>query len=417
MRTPVLLVAMMAACAGPAAAGGIAVGEEFVVAAEGPGKAARGTPHLAGGQGTYLAVWREGWHGKGGGARVFAARISRGGKVLDTRGVEVGACDRGVQVHPRVAFGGGVFLVVWQDFRNGNDHDILAARVSRLSGKVLDARPIAVATGPRSQVLPDVASDGKRFLVAWQGIKKGTTSFEGYAAPVGADGVVGAAVATGATPQPRLAWNGEKYLVAYGMGHTEAAILNADGTPSKKVGWVIGRSKGACYSVCGVPGDGWLVVGHRNPPDPWGWGGPGAMRCGFVHAAGTLENRNAIKEPSGNWSKLPNWLDVGGRERKTWPWGASSIAWDGAHCVVVWQRHHITGEKKSSFTNCDLMAARVDGWKPVDADGIPVAASKDEEKSPALASVGPGELLCVYERHRGDGTVVIAARTLETPTK
>ena len=232
-----------------------------------------------------------------------------------------------------------------------------------------------------------------------------------------ADGTVGAAVETRATPQPKVAWGGEKYLAVAGTGHTSGVLLNADGTPSTRAGRVIGRSKGACYSVSGVPGKGWLVVGHRSPPDPWGWGGPGAMRCGFVNADGKVENRSAIKEPAGNWSKLPNWLDVGGRKRKTWPWGESSIAWDGTHCVVVWQRHHITGGKKSSFTNCDLIAARVDGWKPVDADGVPVAATENEEKRPALASICPGELLCVYERHRKSGTVTIAGRILKTDGK
>lgn len=138
------------------------------------------------------------------------------------------------------------------------------------------------------------------------------------------------------------------------------------------------------------------------------------MRCGFVKADGTLENNSAVKEPSGNWNKLENWLDVGGRKRTTWPYGANASAWDGTHSVAVWQRHHITGEKKSSFTNCEVMAARVDGWKPVDAEGVPVAATQEQEMRPVTASDGAGNLLCVYERHEKSGNVVIAGRTLTT---
>ena len=62
---------------------GILVGEEFIICDEGPGKNARGTVDIARGKDMYLAVWREGWHGKGGNARIFAARISAEGKVLE----------------------------------------------------------------------------------------------------------------------------------------------------------------------------------------------------------------------------------------------------------------------------------------------------------------------------------------------
>ena len=415
MRTLVLCALMIAA---PLTgwAEGIVVGNEFSVCAEGPGKNARGTPAVARGKDGYLVVWREGWHGRGGGARINAARVSSKGEVLDAKGIEIAPHDKGVQVAPRVAYvpsGSGVYLVVWQDLRNGKDHDVLAMRVSE-DGKPLDAKPIAVAGGPRSQVLPDAASDGKGFLVVWQGMKGDEANYRGYAAPVGADGTVGTAVETGARPHPRVAWGGSQYLVVSGTSQTNGVLLKADGTPAGKIDRIVERSKGAHYSIGGAPGKGWLVLGHRSPPDPWGWGGPGAMRCGFVDAAGKRVYPAKTKEPSGNWSKLEHWLDVGDRKRVTWPWGESSIAWDGTHCVAVWQRHHICGEKKSSFTNCEIMGARVDGGKPVDTDAVPVAAGSEEERHPALASDGAGGLLCVYERHAKDGNVVIAGRTLRT---
>ncbi|MCY3020663.1 MAG: hypothetical protein NTW87_16720, partial [Planctomycetota bacterium] len=145
------IVAFLLACATPLAvpaADGITVGDEFALWTDGPGKGIQGTPAVAFGQGTYLAVWREGWHGKGGAARIYAARLSAEGKLLDGKGIEVAPAQAGVQERPRVAFGGGVFLVVWQDFRNGKDYDILAARISP-EGKVLDREPILVAAGPR----------------------------------------------------------------------------------------------------------------------------------------------------------------------------------------------------------------------------------------------------------------------------
>ncbi|MBM4041337.1 MAG: hypothetical protein FJ290_22780, partial [Planctomycetes bacterium] len=127
-------LAFIAAAFAQLAAGseGIEVGEEFILLADGPGKGIQATPDAAFGDGTYLAVWREGWHGKGGAARVHAVRISAEGKVLDAKGIEVAGGKRlqesflrstqgavpgkdswslfPPQEHPRVAFGGGVFL-------------------------------------------------------------------------------------------------------------------------------------------------------------------------------------------------------------------------------------------------------------------------------------------------------------------
>ncbi|HUT35323.1 MAG TPA: hypothetical protein VNE39_17685 [Planctomycetota bacterium] len=420
MRRLLLSVLMVAVV--PLAAGGegsIGVGEESLLLPDGPGEGIQATPDAAFGGGVYLAVWREGWHGKGGKARVFAARISADGQVLDPKGIEVAPCKDGVQEHPRVAFGGGLFLVVWQDFRNGKDYDVLAARIS-LEGKVLDAEPIAVAAAPRTQALPSVASDGKGFLVAWQGMVGEETAYRGSAAPVSADGKVGAIIETGATPQPELAWGGNCYLAAYGSQTVFTVMLGPEGKPLNSAKWgnqTIRSTKAAAFSLSAAAAKGWLVVGHRSPPDPWGWGGPGAMRAAFVNPDGKLENQDAVKEPAGVKSRLPGWLDFG-REKKpgaTWPWGQSASAWDGKHSLVVWQRHHLGGEKVTNFENCDLIAARVDGFKSLDEAGVPIAASAAEETRPALASDGAGRVLCVYEKRGPDAGSRIAGRMLTMP--
>ena len=134
----------------------IQVGSEFRLLADGPGEGIQRTPHVAFGGGVFVIVWQEGWHGEDGRSRIYAARVTPEGKVLDPGGIQVAAAKTGVQEHPRVAFGGGVFLVVWQDLRNGKDADVLAARLSP-EGKLLDAEPIPLAAGPGMQALPDVA--------------------------------------------------------------------------------------------------------------------------------------------------------------------------------------------------------------------------------------------------------------------
>jgi len=424
-RSCISLIAFLtgvAAAVGPLRAGeGITVGEEQVLLEDGPGKGLQATPAVAFGKNVYLAVWREGWHGEGGKARIYASRIGKDGKPLDSKEIEIAPSEKGVQTQPRVAFGGGVFLIVWQDLRNGKDYDIFAARVSP-EGKVLDAQPISVAVAPRTQALPDVSSDGKSFVVVWQGLKGNETKYRGYAACVGADGRVSPPVETaGGTPQPRIAWGGEHYLVAFGDGILASLRLGPAGKPldpklnPKRNPWdgqLVRHCKQPLPSIAGSSGTGWLVVAHRSAPDYWGWGGPGAMRCYLVGPDGKRDPGIKI-EPSGVRTQS-NWLDIGLSKKAgaTWPMGESAVAWDGKQFVVVWQRHHI--EKQVMFTNCDLIASRVDGFKPLDPDGVAVATSAEEEKKPALASDGAGKLLCVYERYGKDGRVQICARALAT---
>lgn len=414
------MVLAAALSVGAAGAQGITAGDEVALPAGGPGAGLQGTPAVAFGQGAYLAAWREGWHGKGGRARIYAARLSPEGKVLDPKGIEVAPAAAGVQDSPRVAFSGGVFLVVWQDFRNGKDYDVLGARVSP-EGKVMDREPLAIAAGPHNQALPDMAGDGKAFLVVWQSPRGDAPAYRGWAAPVAADGKVGPAVETGAVPQPKVAWGGECYLAAGGgsgfwKGNVQGVRLGADGTPLGKGALVMHGGKDACFSLCGVPGKGWLVVSNRSNPDPWGWGGPGAIRAAQVSPEGRTLNEDAVKEPAGVQQKLPGWLDIGREKKKgaTWPQGESAGAFDGKRSVVVWQRHHLCGEKMTEFENCDLIAARVEGFTSLDPEGVPVAATPEEERHPALASDGAGRLMLVYEKSQGEGKWGVFARALRT---
>ena len=207
------------------------VGNEIILLARGTGGGTQATPHVAFGKGVYLVVWREGWHGKGGSARIYAPRVDTEGKLLDARGIAVAPSKQGVQTRPRVAFGGGCFLVVWQDLRTGMDHEVLGAGIGA-DGTVLDAEPIQVAAGPRTQALPDLASDGRAFVIVWQGLQAAETHYRGFARRVGADGRAGPAVTSRASPQPKIAWGGKHYLVAYGTQTLDSLRLTSDGTPA-----------------------------------------------------------------------------------------------------------------------------------------------------------------------------------------
>src|SRR5665648_733295 len=191
------------------------VGAETIIAFDGTGKNSRGTPFVAFGNNSYLCAWREGWEGKNGGARIQVVRIDSDGNLIDVKPIEVSPnkSKDAPQEQPKIAFCKNIFLVVWQDLRNEIDYDVLAVRISA-GGKVLDAKPIIIAGGPHNQVLPDIASDGKGFMVVWQGFQVSDRTFHGYAVRIDMQGKVGKTIETGIAPQQKIAWNGTNFLVS-----------------------------------------------------------------------------------------------------------------------------------------------------------------------------------------------------------
>ena len=74
-----------------AAAGGVKVGEELVLMADGPGQTMRSYPAVAFGKDIFPVAWQEGWQGKEGSSRIFLARVGLDGKILDPKGIEIAA--------------------------------------------------------------------------------------------------------------------------------------------------------------------------------------------------------------------------------------------------------------------------------------------------------------------------------------
>jgi hypothetical protein len=392
---------------------GLTVGSESVLLADGPGLGVQAEPSTTCLNGVYLVVWRECWHGEGGASRIYATRVDKDGKVLDPKGIVVAADAAGVQDRPRVAAGKDGFLVVWQELTGGKQYDVRAARISA-DGKVLDAKSIAVAAGPESESMPGVASDGQNYVVVYQGatVSDNDTVIDKYATAVSAGGVVGTPLKLFQGNLANIAWDGKSYLV---LAAPYAEKLDASGQlvdkKKNKYGIMTGiHAGGLTCSLAGGNG-GWLLINDRSQPDYWGWGGPGAMRCRPIGADGKMD-ATILQESSGVQTKQPNWLDLGNEKKdgSPWPYGGNAVAWDGKQYVAVWQRFHI--EKAVMFTNCDLIASRVEGWKPLDDAGVPVANADVDEKNPALASDGKGGLLCAYEKYEKDGSTHICVRPI-----
>lgn len=401
----------------------IQVGPEISLATNGPVSRARDNGAVAYGDGVYLAVWREGAMVKGEATRVCMARIAKDGRLLDSEPLEIGKGDSVQRERPRVAFLGHAFLVIWQEF-NGKDLDVRGARVSP-EGKVLDQVPLEIAAGPHTQALAELAAGSNSWLVAWQGFDGKDPSCHIYWALISAEGKVGTAVRRDGWPtsNPRLAWNGSEYLVIgnepkYAAQKTTYIRLDATGNPVPKGEGRASHGAGD-GSLAGMPGTGWLFVLHRSNPDFWGWGGPGAMRAFAIRQSGSWDVPPGKEAETPQLGQLqPTWLDVayGKDEKTTWPNGHSAVAWDGKRNVAVWSRFRCVNRGSwIEMANGDVVAGRVEGWKPVDQKApVTVSASPDDERNPALASDGAGNLLCVYEKKVAGSGVQLCARTMST---
>lgn len=116
------------------------------------------SPAVALGPDSFLVVYCDSRSGNG---DIRATRVTQSGVVLDPVGIVVSAAPE-TQMLPAVAFDGTNWLVAWQDRRDSTDR-VYGARVTP-AGAVLDTAGIPIAAG----CSPCVAFDGTDFIVAWQ---------------------------------------------------------------------------------------------------------------------------------------------------------------------------------------------------------------------------------------------------------
>ncbi|UCG42336.1 MAG: T9SS type A sorting domain-containing protein [candidate division WOR-3 bacterium] len=153
---------------------------------------------------------------RGGSSRIHGARVSRDGVVLDTNGVAVSSASSYI---PAIAFDGENYLVTWDDYRTGSA-DVYGARITP-SGAVLDPNGLPLSTAPNYQKASALAFDGTSYLVAWEDWRNGH-DYDLYAARVSTAGSVletfavqtwdqeqiSAAVANGPGEQMLVVWSG-----------------------------------------------------------------------------------------------------------------------------------------------------------------------------------------------------------------
>lgn len=371
------------------------------------------------GKDVFLVVWQSGFMQN---TDLVACRLDKAGKVLDAKPFVVCAA-KDSQERPKVAFAKDVFLVVWQDIRNGKDYDTYAARVSP-EGKVLDADGFLIAGGPGNQSRPRVTFDGANFLVAWEDMRD-SKCYEVYGARVVSDGkvldaggvkLIGLpdkdkagmdrympAVASVGDGRSLLVWCGTKYWVGWGTQAGSAFVrdgkVEKENAPFEKMSKDNnsnpgGGGRGGTPMSVAAGKEGYLVLWRNHRPVGRAGGGGGAGCAAFV-------------DKDGNFEKAV--LNLTGKPHIAMD---PEAVWDGIGFVAAWGDQP---SAKDKGTWESVVAAKTDSKGQPAGGAIQVSGTFDSPAArPAVASDGSGTTAIVYEKHpeKADVPIRIGFRLL-----
>lgn len=382
------------------------------------------TPGVAYGKDVFLTVWQSGRVAEGDirkglnfNGDIAGCRVDKTGRALDaTPFVICGAKD--LQERPRVVFGGDVFLVVWQDLRNGKDWDVYAARVAP-DGKVLDPDGILVSGAPRSQATPRASWDGKVFQVVWQDIRSGV--YEIYGARVSAGGKV--LDQEGECISPKLP---SGYL---GQSHWHSPVIGSAGQGRSLAVWASYHVNARCFIVDGkeLPGsakqqkvEGINQASGHGPNDWANATGCAAGPDSYMGVWRTWRPCSRGVAPAASQGAI---FSQDGERIKNVSVGSARIvdpdvAWDGSAFIVAWSEYDHRNNVSQNADKIVFDRVRCSRITPAgDLIGQPVDISGSfagPASQAAVASDGSGTSLIAYEKHpeTGDIPIKIGCRIL-----
>ena len=339
----------------------------------------------------YLVVWQD---ERSGPADIYGARVSVGGNVLDPTGIPISTAAND-QSSPDVALDGTNCLVVWSDMRGGANADIYGTRVN-VEGSVLDTAGIPISTATNNQSTPDIAFDGKNYLVVWGDNRNDNYYYDVYGARVTAGGTVldpsGIVISNAANTQgqPAVAFDGTNYLVVWydnrsaGYSDVYGARVSLGGSALDTAGIAMSSAANDQYfPAIAFDGTNYLVVwtDYRS-------------RCfynGDIYGARVSANGSVIDE-SGI--------------------AISTAAYDQLHPAVVLNGtdYLVVWEDWRSRSN-DIYGARVSpGGTVLDTAGIAISTAVDDQSYPAIAFDGTNCLVVWHDLRSGGSYDIYGAR-------
>jgi hypothetical protein len=276
---------------------------------------------------------------------VYATRVSPEGKVIDPHGFAISTAPSN-QIFIDVAWGNGEYLAVWQDLRSHQRWEIYGARF-RPNGTVLDPEGIPIAVGKRNARHPQVAWDGKNFLVVWMEENQGS-GWDIAGARISPPGKlldeeqILIAQAPGDQASPAVAWGKDRYLVVWmESGEISGARVDSSGKVLDPNGFVLSRSsRGAGYPTVAWSKKHFVVIWGDQPASPAARSLSGVL----VSASGSVVGTEFTVASSANLHAFP------------------SVRCSGKECLVVWEEEQSGGRPMHGIEDIirDVRAAFLD---------------------------------------------------------
>jgi len=351
---------------------------------------------------------------------IVGCRVDKNGKALDAEPFVISKADD-LQEAPRAAANKDTVLVVWQDLRNGKDWDVYAARVTH-DGKVLDADGVLVAGGAHNQAKPDVAWDGKTFVVVWQDFRGGKM-YEVFGARVNGEGRVlepqgiGLSKQGGSCYDPTVASSGDGKSFVYWS------------VASRPLGIKVDAQSEGLFLTDGKPG---APIHKENPRGKHkmqpGWGNTPPFACAGKGAyLVAWRNEHPVGRGNGDQGANAYLFDADGKRKASLTVGGykhrilgADLAWDGEAFVAAWTEYR-TKDTRVYVPHEHIFASRIGSDGKVQGKAQLVAgsvtnperwvygncqlgkASAGKREPPAMnacvASDGKGATLIAYEKH------------------
>jgi uncharacterized delta-60 repeat protein len=333
-------------------------------------------PDISAGTSNYLAVWLDAREGNETNMmfRIYGARVSRSGELLEAPGGFKIASPYWWQGGPAVGFNGADFLVVWNEIVPPVPPHEMAVRAVRVSpaGVVRDPQPITIY---RSGFIHgcDVAGLNGEFMVTWQdrNIMAARLSAEGVVSPPRVISTL-----TADYSWPSIAGFGTNYLVAHVSTRSAASnawveeiqgtLLARDGTPLRSE--VIGPNGNAFVPEVGFIQDHPSVAADSSGfVVTWQSGNQytnGGVRTALDNILGARVSREGVV-----LSRFP--VCMVPQEQSY-----SALAWNGAHFLAVWQDARTAPETDYSLQGYyDVYGARLSSAdKVLEAGGFLISS-------------------------------------------
>jgi hypothetical protein len=341
----------------------------------------------------FLLVWNVGitTNFNPNGADLVSARVSPStGAFVDSPNTRLLIQSPNVETTIATAFNGSTYLAVWQDTRAGGSYDLYGARMDATTGDVFtsDAMGIPIATAGGDQISPAAIANGSDFLVVWQDFRDGQ-NYEIYGSRVSGTLTSGAtldpngvaiAIRNGDEERPAIAPLGTSFLVAWadGTGQPYTAAIG-DYSHDLYGAFVTTTGSGLIasspLSLVVAPDDQTLPSLASN-----------AAKTGVLLAWDDRRNGSSYAiyatTLSANGQAATTGTAVGST---SFPERASSVAYAGSNYLVVWE------DFRPDPIQADIYGRELDqNGKLIGVTDFPLSIAPGSQVSPRVVSVGDG---------------------------